>query len=36
MRTEELRRAFDRMVAEAGPFVVCVQVTKGRAEGQLE
>ncbi len=36
VRTEELRRAFDRMVAEAGPFVVCVKVTKGRAEGQLE
>ena len=33
---EELRRAFDRMLGEDGPFVVCVKVSKGRAEGQLD
>ncbi len=33
---EELRRAFDRMLGEDGPFVVCVKVTKGRAEGRLD
>ena len=33
---EELRRAFDRMLGEDGPFVVCVKVSKGRAEGRLD
>jgi thiamine pyrophosphate-dependent acetolactate synthase large subunit-like protein len=31
---EELRRAYDRILAEAGPFVLVVKVAKGRAEGQ--
>jgi thiamine pyrophosphate-dependent acetolactate synthase large subunit-like protein len=33
---EELRRAYDRMLDEDGPFVVCVKVAKGRAEGRLD
>ena len=33
---EELRRAFDRMLGEDGPFVVRVKVSKGRAEGRLD
>jgi thiamine pyrophosphate-dependent acetolactate synthase large subunit-like protein len=33
---EELGRAYDRMLAEDGPFVVCVKVEKGRAEGRLD
>jgi len=33
---EELRRAYDRILAEDGPFVVAVKVTKGRAEGRLD
>jgi thiamine pyrophosphate-dependent acetolactate synthase large subunit-like protein len=33
---EELRRAYDRMLGEDGPFVVCVKVSKGRAEGRLD
>ena len=37
VRTEqELRRAFDRVLGEDGPFVVCVKVSKGRAEGRLD
>ena len=33
VRTEdELRRAYDRMLGEDGPFVVCVKVEKGRSE----
>ena len=36
VRTEdELRRAYDRMLGEDGPFVVCVKVEKGRAEGRF-
>lgn len=31
---EELQRAYDRILAEAGPFVLVVKVAKGRAEGQ--
>ena len=33
---EELRRAFDRVLGEDGPFVVCVKVSKGPAEGRLD
>ena len=33
---EELRRAYDRMLAEDGPFVVSVKVDKGRAEGRFD
>jgi thiamine pyrophosphate-dependent acetolactate synthase large subunit-like protein len=33
---EELRRAYDRVLAEAGPLVVCVKVQKGRADGRLD
>ncbi len=37
VRTEDdLRRAYDRMLGEDGPFVVCVKVRKGRAEGQFD
>lgn len=37
VRTEEaLRAAYDRMLAEDGPFVVCVKVVKGRAEGRFD
>jgi hypothetical protein len=32
----ELGRAFDRILAEDGPFVVPVKVSRGRAEGRLE
>ena len=32
----ELGHAFDRMLAEDGPFVVPVKVSRGRAEGRLE
>jgi thiamine pyrophosphate-dependent acetolactate synthase large subunit-like protein len=33
---EELRRAYDRMLGEDGPFVIAVKVMKGRAEGRLD
>lgn len=33
---EELRRAYDRVLGEDGPFVVCVKVVKGRAEGRFD
>ena len=33
---EELRRAYDRMLGEAGPFVVCVKIAKGRSEGGFD
>jgi thiamine pyrophosphate-dependent acetolactate synthase large subunit-like protein len=33
---DELRRAYDRILAEDGPFMVCVKVAKGRAEGRLD
>ena len=33
---EELRRAYDRVLGEEGPLVVCVKVQKGRAEGRLD
>ena len=33
---EELRRAYDRVLNEEGPLVVCVKVQKGRAEGRLD
>ena len=33
---EELRRAWDRMLAEDGPFFVSAKVAKGRAEGRLD
>jgi thiamine pyrophosphate-dependent acetolactate synthase large subunit-like protein len=37
VRTEdELRRAYDRIFGEDGPFVVPVKVIKGRAEGRLD
>ena len=37
VRTEdELRRAYDRVLGEDGPFVVNVKVEKGRAEGTLD
>ena len=32
----ELGQAFDRMLAEDGPFVVPVKVSRGRAEGRLD
>ncbi|HEV8675481.1 MAG TPA: thiamine pyrophosphate-dependent enzyme [Methylomirabilota bacterium] len=32
----ELRRAYDRLLTEDGPFVVNVKVEKGRAEGKLD
>lgn len=36
VRTEdELRRAYDRMLGEDGPFVVCVKVEKGSSEGRF-
>lgn len=37
VRTEdELGPAYDRLLAEAGPFVVSVKIEKGRAEGTLD
>jgi thiamine pyrophosphate-dependent acetolactate synthase large subunit-like protein len=37
VRTEEdLRRAYDRVLGEEGPLVVCVKVQKGRADGRLD
>ena len=33
---EELRCAYDRVLGEEGPLVVCVKVQKGRAEGRLD
>jgi thiamine pyrophosphate-dependent acetolactate synthase large subunit-like protein len=33
---EELGRAYDRMLGEDGPFVVCVKVAKGRSEGTFD
>jgi len=33
---EELRRAYDRVLGEEGPLVVCVKVRKGRADGRLD
>jgi len=33
---EELRRAYDRILGEDGPWVVCVKVEKGRAEGRFD
>jgi hypothetical protein len=36
VRTEdELSRAYDRVLGEDGPLVVCVKIVKGRAEGQF-
>jgi thiamine pyrophosphate-dependent acetolactate synthase large subunit-like protein len=32
----ELRRAYDRILSEDGPFVVSVKVVAGRAEGRLD
>jgi len=32
----ELGRAYDRLLAEDGPFVMPVKVAKGRAEGTLD
>ena len=32
----ELRRAYDRMLGEEGPFMVPVKVAKGRAEGKID
>ena len=32
---DDLRRAYDRMLGEDGPFVVCVKVEKGRSEGRF-
>jgi thiamine pyrophosphate-dependent acetolactate synthase large subunit-like protein len=37
VRTEdELRRAYDRVLGEDGPFVVRVKIVKGRAEGRFD
>ena len=37
VRTEdELRRAYDRVFGEPGPFVVSVKVAKGKSEGGLD
>jgi thiamine pyrophosphate-dependent acetolactate synthase large subunit-like protein len=37
VRTEqELERAYDRVMTEAGPFVVSVKVAKGRSDGGLD
>lgn len=37
VRTEvELRRAYDRILREVGPFVVSVKVATGRSEGRLD
>jgi len=33
---EELRQAYDRVLSEEGPLVVCVKVQKGRADGRLD
>ena len=33
---EELRLAYDRILAEPGPFFVCVKVVKGPAQGKLK
>jgi len=33
---EELRRAYDRVLTEDGPWMVCVKVMAGRAEGRLD
>ena len=33
---EELQRAYDRVLGEEGPLVVCVKVQKGRADGRLD
>ena len=33
---DELSRAYDRILGEDGPFVVCVKIVKGRAEGRFE
>jgi sulfopyruvate decarboxylase subunit beta len=33
---EDLRRAYDRMLAEPGPFVVVVKVATGRSEGRFD
>ncbi len=33
---EELRHAYDRMLREDGPFLVCVKVAKIRSEGKLD
>jgi hypothetical protein len=33
---EELRHAYDRVLGEEGPLVVCVKVLKGRADGRLD
>ena len=33
---EELRHAYDRILAEDGPFVVSVKVSKGPAQGRLD
>ena len=33
---EELRSAYDRVLGEDGPLVVCAKVIKGRSEGRLD
>jgi thiamine pyrophosphate-dependent acetolactate synthase large subunit-like protein len=33
---EELRRAYDRILREDGPFVVCVKVAQGRSQGTFD
>ena len=33
---EELRRAYDQVLGDEGPLVVCVKVQKGRADGRLD
>jgi sulfopyruvate decarboxylase subunit beta len=33
---DELRQAYDRILSEDGPQVVCVKIAPGRSEGQLD
>lgn len=33
---EELRGAYDRILAEDGPFLVCVKLSRGKSEGRLD
>jgi thiamine pyrophosphate-dependent acetolactate synthase large subunit-like protein len=33
---EELRDAYDRILGEDGPFVVCVKLSRGKSEGRLD
>lgn len=33
---EELRGAYDRILGEDGPFLVCVKLSRGKSEGRLD